>query len=113
MERNDALARIAWHEVKKLTRDEATAIIRAFFKEPLKPSLRAQLNITAIIQWETHTPPENLHPGNPIYRPVLIDRMRQRFVGATNDYLAKYLEKMGVLVDEVIGDEPNLLACLV
>ncbi len=112
MERNEALTRIAWHEVKKLTRDEAAAIIRAFFKEPLTPGLRAQLNITAVIQWETHTPPENLHPGNPIYRPVLIDRMRRRFIGAKNEYLAQYLrEKMGMPVESVVGDEPNLLAC--
>lgn len=112
MKRNEALQRIAWHEVKQLTRAEAETIVRAFFKAPLKPSLRQKLNITAVIQWETHTPPENLHPGNPIYRPVLIDRMREKFLGATNDYLAKYLrEKMGVPVDTVTGDLPDLLAC--
>lgn len=112
MKRDEALTRIAWHEVKKLTRDEAIAIIYAFFKEPLKPSLHQKLNLTAIIQWETHSPPENLHPGNPIYRPVLVDRMRQKFIGATNDYLANYLrEKMGMTVEAVTGDLPDLLAC--
>ncbi len=112
MKRNEALTRIAWHEVKKLTRDEAIAIIRAFFKEPLKPSLRAQLNITAIIQWETHTPPDDLRPGNPIYRPVLLDRLREKFIGAKNEYLAHYLrDEMNETVDAVIGEEPDLLAC--
>ena len=112
MNRNEALTQIAWHAVKHLTRAEAENIVRAFFKLPLKPSLRQKLNLTAVIQWETHTPPENLHPGNPIYRPVLIARMRDKFLGATNEYLADYLrEKMGVAVDTVTGDLPDLLAC--
>ncbi len=112
MRRREALVRIAWHQVKQLTRAEATEVVRAFFKEPLKPSLRKKLNITAVMQWETHTPPPNLHPGNPIYRPVLIDRMQQHFVGATNEYLANYLNsRMGYHVDKVEGRVPELLPC--
>jgi len=112
VKREEALQRIAWHEVKQLTREEATDIIKAFFKAPLKPSLRQKLNIVAIAQWQTHTPPPDLRPGNPIYRPVLIDRMRDRFKGATNEYLAHYLRtKMGLKVERVEGEMPNLLAC--
>jgi hypothetical protein len=112
MKRKEALVRIAWNEVKQLTREEAEGIIRAFFKEPLKPSLREKLNITAIMQWETHTPPDNLRPGNPIYRPVLLDRMRDRFKGATNEYLIHYLKtKMELQVDQIEGQPSKLLAC--
>ena len=112
MKREEALERIAWHELKKLSRNEAEAIVRAFFKEPLKPSLRDKLNITAIMQWETHTPPSDLHPGNPIYRPVLLDRIADRFKGTTNEYLAKYLkEELQVVVETVEGKLPGWLDC--
>ena len=112
MQREEALIRIAWHQVKQLGKEEATEIIKSFFKKPLKPSLREKLNLTAIIQWETHTPPPELHPGNPIYRPVLIDRMRERFKGATNEYLAHYLRgKMGMDVERVEGKPEDLLPC--
>jgi len=112
MKREEALQRIAWHELKKLTREEAEAIIRAFFKEPLKPSLREKLSITAIAQWETHTPPRDLHPGKEIYRPILLDRMIDRFRGATNDYLVKYLKaKLELAVDQVTGNLPDWLPC--
>ena len=57
MNRQEALEKIAWHHLKKLSRDEAEEFIIEFFKEPLKPSLREKLNITAILQWETHEPP--------------------------------------------------------
>ena len=57
MDREAALEKIAWYHLKKLTRDEATNLIIEFFDEPLKPSLREKLNITAVIQWETHQPP--------------------------------------------------------
>ena len=69
MHRDEALDKIAWHHLKKLTREQATELIIEFFNEPLKPSLREKLNITAIIQWETHEPPPDLKPGNPIYKP--------------------------------------------
>lgn len=112
MDRQEALVRIAWHEVKQLSREEAKEIVLAFFKSPLKPSLRQKLNITAIIQWETHTPPGNLNPGNPIYRPVLIDRLRESFRGATNDYLLDYLRsRLNLAVDHVEGEPSRLLAC--
>ncbi len=112
MDRREALVRIAWHEVKNLSRNQAEAIIRDFFKEPLKPSLRRKLNLTAVAQWETHTPPPNLHPGNPIYRPILVDRMKTRFAGATNEYLLRYLnKKVGMSVEYVAGYMPDLLAC--
>ncbi len=112
MQREEALIRIAWHQVKQLSKEEATEIIKAFFKEPLKPSLREKLNLTAIIQWETHTPPPNLHPGNPIYRPILIDRMRERFKGVASEYLAHYLrDEMGMDVERVEGKPANLLPC--
>jgi hypothetical protein len=112
MNREEALTRIAWHQVKQLSREEATESIKAFFKEPLKPSLREKLNLTAIIQWETHTPPPELHPGNPIYRPVLIDRMRERFKGVANEYLAHYLrDEMGMDVERVEGKPADLLPC--
>jgi len=112
MKREEALTRIAWQEVKQLSREEAMEIITAFFNEPLKPSLREKLNLTAVIQWETHTPPPDLYPGNPIYRPILIDRMREKFKGATNDYLAYYLQsKTGIPVDRVEGKPSELLPC--
>lgn len=112
MKRSEALEQIAWNELKKLSREEAEAIIRAFFKAPLKPSLRQKLNITAIMQWETHEPPSNLNPGNQIYRPVLLDRMAEPFRGAKNEYLAMYLkDKLGRQVDKVEGDLPDWLAC--
>jgi hypothetical protein len=112
MNRNEALDRIAWCELKRLTREEAERIIRAFFKEPLKPSLRQKLNMTAIMQWETHTPPRNLHPGNIIYRPILLDRLTDHFRGATNEYLAKYLRtRVGLKIDRVEGEMPDWLPC--
>lgn len=112
MQREEALEKIAWHYLKELNRDDATALITEFFKEPLKPSLREKLNITAIIQWETHEPPPDLKPGNPIYRPILIDKMKQPFRGATNEYLAEHLRTVvGVEVDKVEGELPGWLPC--
>jgi hypothetical protein len=112
MTRSEALQKIAWNELKQLSRDEAAEIVRAFFKEPLKPSLREKLNITAIMQWETHTPPADLNPGNPIYRPVLLDRMADHFRSATNEYLANYLQThLGLEVSAVEGPLPERLAC--
>jgi hypothetical protein len=112
MNREEALEKIAWHQLKKVTREEATAIVEAFFNEPLKPSLREKLNITAVLQWETHQPPENFKPGNPIYRPVLIEKMKQPYRGATNEFLAGYLrEQLGLSVDTVEGELPTWLPC--
>lgn len=112
MHRNEALEKIAWHELKKLSREEATDLIIEFFNEPLKPSLREQLNITAIIQWETHQPPSDLKPGNPIYRPILLDKMKRPFRGATNEYLAEYLnQEVGQTVEAVEGELPGWLPC--
>lgn len=112
MDRAEALEKIAWHQLKHLSREEATNLIIEFFNEPLKPSLREKLNITAIIQWETHQPPPDLKPGNPIYRPVLIDKMKRPFRGATNEYLAGYLRKqLGIPVDRVEGKLPGWLPC--
>ena len=112
MNRDEALEKIAWHHLKHLSKDEATDLIIEFFNEPLKPSLREQLNLTAIIQWETHEPPEDLKPGNPIYRPILLDKMKRSFRGATNEYLASYLRReVGLEVDEVEGNLPGWLPC--
>jgi hypothetical protein len=112
MQREEALEKIAWHHLKKLTRDEAADLIIEFFNEPLKPSLREKLNITTIVQWETHQPPDDLQPGNPIYRPVLVDKMKRPFRGATNEYLAQYLrETVGIQVDHVEGRLPGWLPC--
>lgn len=112
MQREEALEKIAWHYLKKLSRDEATDLIVEFFSEPLKPSLREKLNITTVIQWETHQPPSDLKPGNPIYRPVLIDKMKRHFRGATNSYLAEHLrEEVGMNVDIVEGNLPRWLPC--
>ena len=112
MRREEALEKIAWYYLKQLSREEATDLIIEFFSEPLKPSLREKLNITAIAQWETHEPPEELKPGNPIYRPVLLDKMKRRFRGATNDYLAKHLRQtVNIDVNQVEGDLPGWLPC--
>ena len=112
MHRAEALEKIAWHHLKQLTPQEATQLIVDFFSEPLKPSLREQLNITTIVQWETHTPPSDLKPGNPIYRPILIDKMKRPFRGATNAYLADYLSSVvGMDVDAIEGDLPKWLPC--
>jgi hypothetical protein len=112
MHRDEALEKTAWHNLKKLDAEKATELIIEFFDEPLKPSLREQLNITAIIQWETHIPPPDLKPGNIIYRPILIDKMKRPFRGATNEYLAEYLRReVGAEVDRVEGDLPGWLAC--
>lgn len=112
MNREVALEKIAWHELKKLTREEATALIVEFFEEPLKPSLREKLNITAIIQWETHEAPADLKPGNPIYRPILIEKTKKLFRGATNEYLAWYLShEVGLPTDRVEGNLPTWLPC--
>jgi hypothetical protein len=112
MNRDEALEKIAWHQLKKLTGEEATGLIIQFFNEPLKPSLREKLNITAVLQWKTHHPPADLKPGNPIYRPVLIERMMDNFRGATNEYLAGYLKyRIGLEVDTVVGDLPSWLPC--
>lgn len=112
MQRNEALEKIAWHLLKSLNREEATEIIEQFFHEPLKPSLREKLNITAVLQWETHEPPADLKPGNPIYRPILVERMKQPFRGATNEYLAEYLRRdVGLDVQSVEGKLPTWIAC--
>jgi hypothetical protein len=112
MQREEALEKIAWHYLKKLDREDATDLIIEFFNEPLKPSLRKKLNITAILQWETHQPPEDIQPGNPIYRPILIDKMKRPFRGATNEYLADHLTKVvGVEAGQVEGDLPTWLPC--
>ncbi|MEW5958369.1 MAG: CPCC family cysteine-rich protein [Chloroflexota bacterium] len=112
MDREEALEKIAWYHLKKLTRVEATDLIIEFFNEPLKPSLREKLNITAIIQWETHQPPSDLQPGNPIYQPILIDKMKQPFRGATNEYLARHLrEVVGIPVERIEGHLPGWLSC--
>ncbi len=112
MHRDEALKKIAWHHLKKLSREQATELIIEFFNEPLKPSLREKLNITTIIQWETHEPPPDLKPGNPIYKPILIDKMQRLFRGATNEYLAEYLRNnVGINVDQVIGALPGWLPC--
>ena len=112
MHRDEALEKIAWHNVKNLTRDEAIELIIEFFNEPLKPSLREKLNITAVMQWETHQPPTDLKPGNPIYRPILIEKMKLPYKGATNEYLAGFLRNVvGVDADKVEGDLPTWLPC--
>jgi hypothetical protein len=112
MHRNEALEKIAWHHVKRLNREDATDLIIEFFNEPLKPSLREKLNITAVLQWETHQPPEELNPGNPIYRPILIEKMKQPYRGATNEYLAEYLrDVVGIDIDKVEGNLPTWLPC--
>lgn len=112
MQREEALEKIAWYHLKKLSREEAVDLIAEFFNEPLKPSLREKLNITAVVQWETHQPPDDLQPGNPIYRPILVDKMKRPFRGATNDYLAQYLrEVVGITVDTVEGKLPGWLPC--
>lgn len=112
MHRSEALERIAWHHVKQLSRDDATELIIEFFNEPLKPSLREKLNITAVLQWETHSPPEDLKPGNPIYRPILVEKMKRPFKGATNEYLAQYLQtRLDFHVDSVEGQLPTWLPC--
>ncbi len=112
MQREEALEKIAWFNVKQLSRDEATELIIEFFNEPLKPSLRDKLNLTAVLQWETHQPPDDLKPGNPIYRPILVEKMKQPFRGATNEYLAEYLRvEVGENVASVIGDLPTWLSC--
>ena len=112
MERSEALEKIAWHLLKQLSRAEATAIIEEFFHEPLKPSLREKLNITAVLQWETHEPPADLKPGNPIYRPILVEKLKQPFRGATNEYLADYLRtKMGLNITTVNGELPTWIPC--
>lgn len=112
MDREEALEKIAWHRLKQLSREDATELIIQFFNEPLKPSLREKLNITAVLQWETHEPPADLKPGNPIYRPILIEKMKQGFRGATNEYLANYLRTtVGVEVDRVEGKLPTWLPC--
>ena len=112
MRREEALEKIAWHHLKKLSREEAMELIVEFFNEPLKPSLQDQLNITAIVQWETHEPPPDLKPGNPIYRPILVDKMKRRFRGATNQYLAEHLrQELGMNVDTVEGNLPGWLPC--
>jgi hypothetical protein len=95
-----------------LNREDATDLIIEFFNEPLKPSLRNKLNITAILQWETHQPPDDLKPGNPIYRPILVDKMKRPFRGATNEYLRDHLHHViGLQVDKVEGDLPTWLPC--
>ena len=112
MQREEALEKIGWYQVKHLSRDEATELIVEFFNEPLKPSLREKLNITAVLQWETHAPPDDLKPGNPIYRPILVEKMKQPFKGATNAYLAEYLRtQVGLAVDRVEGNLPSWLPC--
>jgi hypothetical protein len=112
MQREEALEKVAWHHLKHLSQDEATELIIEFFNEPLKPSLREKLNITAILQWETHQPPDDLKPGNPIYRPILIDKMKRPFRGATNEYLAEHLRMVvGIEVDKVEGKLPGWLPC--
>lgn len=112
MNRDEALEKIGWHHLKKLSKDDATELIIEFFNEPLKPSLREQLNLTAILQWETHDPPEDLKPGNPIYRPILLDKMKRPFRGATNEYLADYLRReVGLEVEQVEGNLPGWLPC--
>ncbi len=112
MDRDEAIEKIAWQKLKGLNREDATELIIQFFNEPLKPSLREKLNITTIMQWETHEPPDDLKPGNPIYRPILLEKMGQPFRGAINEYLAEYLRtKLGLSVDKVEGDMPTWLAC--
>lgn len=112
MDRSEALEKIAWHRLKKLDRDEAVDLIIEFFNEPLKPSLREKLNLTAVLQWETHAPPADIKPGNPIYRPILLEKMKQPFKGATNDYLASYLQtELDLQVDVVTGQLPTWLPC--
>ena len=57
-------------------------------------------------------PGHNINPGNPIYRPVLIDRMRERFKGATNEYLLNYINtRLNMPVTAIKGEPPRLLAC--
>ena len=112
MKREEALDKIAWFYLKQLSLDEATELVVTFFNEPLKPSLREKLNLTAILQWETHEPPSDLKPGNPIYRPILIEKMKRPFRGATNEYLAEHLRSVvGVPVDSVAGELPTWLPC--
>ncbi|HMQ53923.1 MAG TPA: CPCC family cysteine-rich protein [Anaerolineae bacterium] len=112
MQREEALEKIAWYYLKKLSKDEALDLVVEFFEEPLKPSLREKLNLTAILQWETHSPPENLNPGNPIYRPILLEKMKAPFRGATNEYLAEHLRRVvGLQVDGVEGPLPTWLPC--
>lgn len=112
MNRDETLEKIAWHQLKKLTREEATDLIIRFFNEPLKPSLRELLNLTVVLQWETHHPPEDLRPGNPIYRPILMEKMKDKFRGATNEYLTGYLkDRLDLDVDSVVGDLPHWFPC--
>ncbi|OQY44116.1 MAG: hypothetical protein B6242_13350 [Anaerolineaceae bacterium 4572_78] len=112
MQREESLLKIAHHHLRTLTREQAEDIMLKFFKSPLKPSLEKQLNITVIAQWNTHRAPEDLNPGNPIYRPILVDHMRDNFKGATNEYLLHYLRnKMKLEVDSIEGESTKWLAC--
>ena len=112
MKREEALEKIAWLELKKINRQQAEEIIRDFFKQPIPERLEKQLNITVVVQWKTRTPPDDLNPGNPIYRPILVHRMADDFRGATNEYLATYLRtKGGLKIDTVEGDLPFWLPC--
>ena len=113
MKRDEALDKIAWHALKRISRDEAEIIIHEFFKAPeIREDLKNQLNITVIAQWHTHTPPPDLKPGNSIYRPILLDKMKARFKGYTNTYLTQYLDQeLGLKVEALEGDLPHWLAC--
>lgn len=113
MYRDEALEKLAWHALKKVSRDEALDILEQFFKMPdLRDDLREKLNITVLAQWHTHQLPADLRPGNPIYRPVLIDHMKLQFKGYTNEYLQQLLQQeLGLDVDGVEGALPDWLAC--
>jgi len=112
MHREEALEKIAWHSLKKVNKEQAYDLIEEFFNEPLKPSLREKLNITVVVQYETHTVPDDLNPGNPMYRPILVDKMKRPFRGVTNEYLIHYLQgHVGLTVDHLEGNPPHWLAC--
>lgn len=111
IKREEALEKIAWEELKKSGRDDAVYIISEFFKAPIHPRLKDKLNITVVAQHASRNIPDELNPGNPIYRPILLDSMTNRFRGATNEYLAHYLRQAGVEVTKVEGDLPYWLPC--
>lgn len=97
MQREEALEKIAWYQLKHLTRDEATELILEFFNEPLKPSLRQKLNLTAVLQWETHQPPADLHlnPKRPRHhRAERLGHLFRRGLDATSNGVV-YLGRQG------------------
>lgn len=111
MHRSEAIQLIAEHMLGRLTPEEATEAILAFFNDFIPDDLRPQLDQALVAQHDRHDIPPTIFPNDPRYQVVLLHQMKRRMRGVTNAYLSAYMYgNMNMSVD-ISGQTTELLPC--